>query len=374
MFCGTQVASSVKKPTLSIFLLVLIVVAIVSHAFAGSRVNQPTATLLWLYSHSDSIVVARYDRTEEIGQNRYADEYSIVATRSVFDVERILKGKSLDAVNLSDNEFRYAVLPEKGEPHESKFVDGFGGSNLRNTLRTGETVILFLKLYGDEISLTDYNDGIKKLSESDLMLYVDRIVELNSIFDSEQPDGQQLNAWLVRCAEQRATRWDGTHELLQRTRKFVLEGENENTERLDPMTLSTPAARPSEQLALDQIWMLTNIFLSREFRVAASEKDSGDILPGDRELIELVRRLNVETTSNYLTAQIAGGGLPAIETVQAMKKVSDLLQDRRLSLLTQRYSKETQAVVPDVKLSGLLLKAFVSINDEVLATRRQSGN
>lgn len=78
-----------------------------------------------------------------------------------------------------------------------------------------EVLLLFLKHGGggDEYIALDDERAVQKLSEEDLKVYVRRIEELAAIMRSATPDEAAIAEWLVRCAEEPATRWEGAYEL-----------------------------------------------------------------------------------------------------------------------------------------------------------------
>jgi hypothetical protein len=78
-----------------------------------------------------------------------------------------------------------------------------------------EVLLLFLRRTGksDEYIIIDGERAVQKLSEEDLKVYVRRIEELAAIMRSAEPDEAAIAEWLVRCAEEPATRWEGASEL-----------------------------------------------------------------------------------------------------------------------------------------------------------------
>ncbi|HEY0097952.1 MAG TPA: hypothetical protein VGB76_03260 [Pyrinomonadaceae bacterium] len=84
-----------------------------------------------------------------------------------------------------------------------------------NVFQKGEVLLVFLDANedGEGYALTDFERGAKKLSPDDLKVYVSRLEELAAIMRSKKPDAAALTEWLVRCAEEPATRWEGAYEL-----------------------------------------------------------------------------------------------------------------------------------------------------------------
>jgi hypothetical protein len=90
----------------------------------------------------------------------------------------------------------------------------------KQELTPGDRVLLFLNNDEDEgeegeLELVDYSDGLKKMTPEKLAAYEPRIRELNEIFSKAEPSYSEIVAWIVRCAEDPQTRWEGTYELLR---------------------------------------------------------------------------------------------------------------------------------------------------------------
>jgi hypothetical protein len=107
----------------------------------------------------------------------------------------------------------------KGDPSESTLqVLHWTSSDTPEypgNFKKGDTILLFLS-YDNESNaylVADMSYGAKKLSEDDLKLYIRRIEELAVIMQKEKPDEAEIVEWLVRCAEEPATRWEGAYEL-----------------------------------------------------------------------------------------------------------------------------------------------------------------
>ncbi|MDQ1522434.1 MAG: hypothetical protein QOE47_358 [Pyrinomonadaceae bacterium] len=85
-----------------------------------------------------------------------------------------------------------------------------------------DVVLVFLRRVekGDAYISADGERGIQKLPEADLKVYVRRIEELATIMRSEKPDEAALGEWLVRCAEEPATRWEGAYDLAFNAARF----------------------------------------------------------------------------------------------------------------------------------------------------------
>ncbi len=78
------------------------------------------------------------------------------------------------------------------------------------------TIIAFLDKRKDTYSTHALNYGLKTLkTNEDLDIYKNRIIEIQKILkiDDEKVKFEQTVEWLVMCAENPITRWEGTYEL-----------------------------------------------------------------------------------------------------------------------------------------------------------------
>ncbi|HYJ91267.1 MAG TPA: hypothetical protein VEV84_08165, partial [Pyrinomonadaceae bacterium] len=173
-------------------------------------------TLLSLYRQSDLIFIGRFDKKEDFGTSRVGNGFMAVGTKTYFDVSTVLKGESRKFFVLEDEEYRYQVEPqnENEAPREATFVEDIGSFDADAQAKSGDTILVFLKQNGDSFDVTDQRDGIKKISPQDQSVYESRISELNSIFSTDKTDASKVAEWLIQCAEEPVTRWDGAHELL----------------------------------------------------------------------------------------------------------------------------------------------------------------
>lgn len=164
-------------------------------AAAASCPAEPPSPLRTLYQASERIAVAR------VGES--------------FAVEG--EGKE----NLRKTAF-VATESIKGDPGEKSFFVFHpvwpDNANYAGNFREGETLLLFLSHAAEgELPggyyVTDIRHGAKRLSADDLKIYLKRIEELQWVMRQEPADRDELLEWLVRCAEEPATRWEGAYEL-----------------------------------------------------------------------------------------------------------------------------------------------------------------
>ncbi|HEX6623636.1 MAG TPA: hypothetical protein VF064_07980 [Pyrinomonadaceae bacterium] len=175
-------------------------------------IEIPPQTLRTLYKHSDRIVVARVGHTELVERDEDSSQ-----VRTALHVARNVKGKDEGPVVFV---------------HHSTWVEE--GVEKPGTYKQGEQLLVFLER-GDEeegravYTVDDATYGVKMLSDDDLKVYLARIDELAGIEGRKPADKAALVEWLVRCAEEPATRWEGAYELMVSTQ--ALEHSKEQRER-----------------------------------------------------------------------------------------------------------------------------------------------
>jgi hypothetical protein len=108
-------------------------------------------------------------------------------------------------------------VEDDAEQDEAEFtLDAFSGRPVPR-LKQDERYLFFLdrREAGDGYEVNDESYGIKQLSGDDLKVYLERMKELADLMRQQPEDKHALVEWLVRCAEQPATRWEGAYELLE---------------------------------------------------------------------------------------------------------------------------------------------------------------
>jgi hypothetical protein len=194
--------------------------------------EEPPKTLLGLFRSSEAIYVARFDRVDQETVVEDEADYSIVETKQRFDISSTLKGETRKFVVLSNREYRSKTAEEPGDAEYEEFEGIYDGETANlGDVKAGDPVMLFLTFDEErdeteeaevraperskDLVLTDYRKAVKKLSDDDMAIYEARIRELGSIFAGEKVNDSEIVAWLVRCIEDPATRWEGAFELLQ---------------------------------------------------------------------------------------------------------------------------------------------------------------
>lgn len=337
MLCGLPSSNMPNFLIKSLFLMVSVFIAAVPTFSSG----RPHETLLSLYRQSDTIFLGRYDQKEDFGINRVGDGYAAVTTRTYFDVSSVLKGDTRKFFVLDDEEFRYQIAPRAaGEaPRDAVFIPDIDTYDPAMQPHPGDTVLVFLKREGDSFALVDDREGIRKITPLEESVFTERLNELNSIFSHPKLDLTKLSDWLVRCSEQQATRWDGTHELV----------------------------RESGSLSSDQRSALTQIILTSSFQ-------TGDLSVADRELIALVKQWDAAFVARYMTEQLRSRAFSAHQNTTIMQTVAQMLGDSQAETLAHRYADLSASGNDELSRSSNAIRAatlngFIFLADCLLGNR-----
>ncbi len=188
---------------------VLLAAAALACAFALERalacpiMAQPQ-TLRVLYQHSSRVVVADVGKSEVL-----ATEGTMRFVRTSLDVKEDLKGSGERFVNF------YHWEPGRDEFDGRSIILITSSLRIRPQLKQGERFLFFLERReaGDGFEVNDEGHGIKSLADDELKVYRERIKELAAITREGTEDKAAITEWLVRCAEEPATRWEGAYEL-----------------------------------------------------------------------------------------------------------------------------------------------------------------
>ena len=363
---------------ISIFTLLLVLLAAFPIAAQKAGPVRFRMTLLSLYEKSDLIFIGRLDKKEDYGTNRVGNGFTVVTTKTYFDVSTVLKGETRKFIVLDDEEFRYQIQPRNDNeaPREAVFIEDIDSYDADAQPKPGDTVLAFVSKQGDAFELTDQRDGLKKISPQDAAVYSSRISELNSIF-MDKPEPEELAEWLVRCAEEPVTRWDGAHELLQGFRriKWQEKATPKSPDGFDPLISGDLGRDAARNLTAEQKTELTQILLRFEVR---PDMTAPRLSAGDRELISLVKLWDTSSVANYLAAQLRSQAFSAHENAGFMFMIAELLGDAKAASLARRYADQLSLLdanggLPDANKSELQKKAatsFLSLIDKLLAVDR----
>ncbi len=165
--------------------------------------GPPPKPLRALYAESDLVVVARVGQTVPIEMAPLDDQpLKVYLMKTSLLVSSTVKGQG-----------NHGVVPLYHLRWQSK--DEAETLNPFGEYGDSAKLLFFLKRRadGEGYEEADSSYAVKQLSDADLRVYVERMNELALILQQEKPDPARITEWLVRCAEEPATRWEGLYEL-----------------------------------------------------------------------------------------------------------------------------------------------------------------
>ena len=331
-------------------------------------VKEPE-TLLSLYQNSDSIYIATFDKTVDGEITESTADYTSIKINKHFSISSTLKGESRKFVAIEDTDYRYKNIAET--PEVPEIDEESEDPEASVALKPGDTLLLFLRDgEGDEDEeaspqLTDYRDGTKKLSMEEIGVYEARIKELSDIFSAKKVDEASIVAWLVRCAEDPVTRWEGTFELLQSFQSMewreqaaaerkarIARGEPVEEEAVETETANEEGEEGEEEevrknvdtsvfaklLDANQKQNLANLLLDRP--APADDKDTKiKQIAGDAELLELVKRWGDSRLIGFLLDRLRANSSEPYIASQTMTTISEILGDEKIKEIADKYNQ-----------------------------------
>ena len=300
----------------------------------GDLIASLPKPLRVLYNESDLVVVARIGESKTMEREREAR-----LVKSALRVSSILKGKS------------------KG-PIVDLFHLSYG--DLKGPFVVGEEMLLFLKRSkpesghkshgGYEIDDTQY--GIKKLAGGELKTYLDRIAELSQISGENGPVDSAVVEWLVRCAEDPATRWEGAYELLASVERHSDSEANQDTrsEATDSTSQADDAAReeasatdisgPDQNDAAEDSNFGALLTVEQRARLMTALFQTEEIQDRDLQLIELARRWKEPRLAPFLIEQLRRfEASPPRFAERLMDCIAAALDDKAIAHLAEEYQE-----------------------------------
>jgi hypothetical protein len=318
-------------------------------ASARSHTAVMPQTLLSLYKQSDVILAGRFDKTVEGPVVAEKRDHSVVNIQKYFDIASSLKGENIKLFVLEDSIYRFHATSGDGAAtaaDNSEFKD-FDIADSDDGLRSGDSVLLFLrkKEGGEGYELTDRADGIKRMSDEDLAVYAKRIGELNYIFDTPNVDQTEVVEWLVRCAEEPATRWEGAFELLQSSERLAWQQKQspdcmgtfcQNDSDLKNSNRQPDPADLARSLTDHQRGQLLDMIFS-------NGNGQKRVVRGDQELLQLAGQWGDERLACYLIDRLRDGSKDAYENAQVITMIAKTFKDPQIAQLITKYNSAPNA-------------------------------
>ncbi|MBS1788730.1 MAG: carboxypeptidase regulatory-like domain-containing protein [Acidobacteria bacterium] len=235
-------------------------------------------------------------------------------------------------------------------------------------LKPGDQLLVFLDRRKsdddkpiDGFEANDWSRSIRKLDDSALSAYQQRIEELNSILANEPPNNTELIEWMVRCIENPATRWDGVFELgknldalkeLDKTaqgkaptnplQQLITAIANQKAKETQPEVAEEQEATENEEddapgniaslLSPEQKARVTNALFSIE-----------TLSSQDMQLVELVKGWKEARLAPYLAAQLTKVAVEAPPIAEELVSVlAELLDDDAVQKTAEEYQNNVE--------------------------------
>ena len=257
----------------------------VAGTIQGGAMASSPQPLRALYSDSDVIVVATVGKSMRVERE---DDRSLMKT--ALHVSSTLTGKVKATVYV----YRWVYKEEHGD------------------FAKGNRLLLFLqpresddgKASGYEIDDESY--GVKKLTEADLGVYKQRIAELARILRGAKPDRREIVEWLVRCAENPATRFEGAYELALGAEEVSDEEDEEVEESVEASEEAVPDPGEAEAEDEDHSYGELASLLSpgQKERLLNALYETAELGPRDDQLVRLARIWKDARLRPFLVAQL----------------------------------------------------------------------
>ncbi|HLG17508.1 MAG TPA: carboxypeptidase-like regulatory domain-containing protein [Blastocatellia bacterium] len=308
----------------------------------------PVRPLRSLYNETELIIVGRVGASTEVQKEGDAS-----LMRTALRIKSTLKGE-----------------PRKPVVYVYHYVYG----ELRGPFTSGDDVLVFLRPRKPEAGrkptggyeVDDATYGVKKLPEADLSVYVDRIRELADISREEPPNREALVEWLIRCAEEPATRWEGASELLWSVEQYdnreASTGQGEEAESRKPIDAERTSANPIDQPAeidpsdegdegLPNFAAL--LTAAQKERLMTALFNTETLADRDRELMDLAALWEDPRLVSFLLAQLSSvQNDPPILAERMMAIIAHAYGDEAVSALAEEYANNASYAGEDEDEEG----------------------
>ena len=346
-------------------------------SFVNTRTTRacppPPVPLRTLYVISDLVVVGSFGETTAVeivnpgGENSY-ENYSM---RTDLKVSSTVKGAGNHSLL---HVYHYGWKEEGKIAHP---LERFSGS---------DKLLIFLRQRegGDGYQIVDMGRGVKSLTDAALKVYVQRLDELGLIMQQREPDLTRIVEWLVRCAEEPETRWEGLYELSRSHYALLAENRQEEEKKNKETAALLAAAEKNEQadddadketteepadssanITPEQTVTLTDMVAryygadgSQLIKLLTAEQKSrlANILfstktltTDEMPLVRLVRQWGDPRLVPFIMSQLRGfTDAPPHEVAPLVAQLAQMLGDERLSKLAEVYCRRAWEQDPDL--------------------------
>jgi hypothetical protein len=258
-------------------------------------------------------------------------------------VEKITLIKSEDS--FGEGIARLNILSVVKGAEGSQSVDVYYGPNIvcpaPPRYEEGATVLAFLarRRRGPGYITVGLSYGAKSLSNREIEVYSARIRELIEIEKQTDPNTRQglLVEWLVRCAEEPTTRWEGAFDLHNSHEMKMIEKENENDKAQGDQegAVNENEAEERKEEIVDLTTLLTE---DQKRRLTAALYRASSLSNGGMDLIELVELWGDDNLVPFMWSYLKASKKDFLwETHTLMRKLATLLKNREALNLIEKF-------------------------------------
>ncbi len=292
----------------------------------SGKIVAPEHPLRTLYTNSDRVVIARVGESAVV---ETAGESQTLAT--TLQVSSTLKG--------ADHKAMLYV-------YHSVYGDE------QRLFKPGDNVLLFLtqrekqKKQKAGYELYDTFRGVKKLSDNDLKAYARHIKELADYLKDGKLENAELVEWLVRCAEDQATRWEGATELAASARELRdrQEEESDEAEEVDVEEETATTEQATEEPAAtddEDSELVAKLSEAQKDRLVKALLGVDKFNEGDLELLEVVTYFKDSRLIPFLVSHLRSlESAPPKYAENLLNTLAEFLNDETISEAVEKYSDE----------------------------------
>ncbi len=307
----------------------------------------PPKTLLSLYLRSDVVVTATVKKEKDaeiLSDDENGTQFSVKYT---LQVSATFKGEKLPVISFYRNDYR-EKNPTSEE--ESRFLGGYGYRGISKP-KVGEKYLFFLAKDSEtnHLEFTDYRSGVRELNEDSSAVYEARLKELNTILNTKKNQLPQISEWLVKCAEEPATRWDGLFDLTRSFSRLSYEESNKEpiTDAEEPIVVDKDfdAGNYSENAKLltdPQRQRLSGLF----FNLVSQTLSQPELLEKDEYFYDsntdyfanIVKNWDKPQFANYLFGILQSTNSSNKKQITyLMKHLNQIIDDEQLYSIFEKY-------------------------------------
>lgn len=250
--------------------------------------------------------------------------------------------------------------------------------------KVGAQVLFFLNRRKEEkvgYELSDYRLGSKKLSIAEMQSYTSHIRELAALTSHRKATFDEIVEWLVQCAQDPATRWEGASDLLelQSTRQAQCEkdqasqpSQTKNEVGQLVQTLLTPLAADTNPAAVEkqEASLLTKELLTKEQkdRLTSTLLTIEKLSDKDRDLLQLVTTWETKRVIPFLVAQLHLIEMqPPLRADDLLSTLADLMDDEAIQKLAEEYIEKAEYADEEIQYEELTPEEKEELQEDALA-------